>query len=73
MPGYPSLVGGRPAKPVARWASRVQIPHPAPFLNLLPAKSRNPIIFGKILVRKKASENTVKQTSRRESLFLEKD
>ena len=34
MRGYPSLVGGRPAKPVARWASRVQIPHPAPKTSL---------------------------------------
>ena len=27
--GCPSLVGGRPAKSVALWAARVQIPHPA--------------------------------------------
>ena len=34
MRGCPSLVGGRPAKSVALWAARVQIPHPAPFQNL---------------------------------------
>ena len=28
--GCPSLVGGRPAKPVVLRAARVQIPHPAP-------------------------------------------